>query len=372
MVVTRVPPARAAGAGSEQEIRFCRGASGVRIAYATHGGGPPLVIVSCWLSHLRYDWQSPVWRHFLNDLGALATVVRYDERGFGLSDWTIDDFSLEARLGDLEGVVEAVGLDRFAVLGMSGGSTVAMAYAARHPERVTRLVLYGTACGMPVTFDADALAEEETYRGLIRVGWAREDPVFRRVFTSRFIPDATEEQMRWFVGLQRMSTSPENAVASRVARQEVDIAHELPRIVAPTLILQAVGDHMTTFDNAPFVAALIPSSRLVPLESDNHILLADEPAWTQFRAEVRSFLGPAEVSTPAALPELSSREIEVLELVAEGLSNEEVAARLYLSVRTVERHLSNIYAKLRVSGKAARAAAAARFSRSRESPPVRR
>ena len=135
MVVTRVPPARAGGAGPDQEIRFCRGASGVRIAYAVHGSGPPLVIVSCWLSHLRYDWQSPVWRHFLDDLGALATVVRYDERGFGLSDWTIDDFSLDARLGDLEGVVEAVGLDRFAVLGMSGGSTVAMAYAARHPER---------------------------------------------------------------------------------------------------------------------------------------------------------------------------------------------------------------------------------------------
>jgi len=362
MVVTRVPPARAGGAGPDQEIRFCRGASGVRIAYAVHGSGPPLVIVSCWLSHLRYDWQSPVWRHFLDDLGTLATVVRYDERGFGLSDWTIDDFSLEARLGDLEGVIEAIGLDRFAVLGMSGGSTVAMAYAARHPERVTRLVLYGTACGMPVSFEDDALVEEETYRGLIRVGWAREDPVFRRVFTSRFIPDATEEQMRWFDGLQRMSTSPENAVASRVARQEVDIADELPRIVAPTLILQAVGDRMTTFDNAPFVAALIPSSRLVPLESDNHILLADEPAWEVFLHELGAFLEPdrhAQGHVPAAIHELSPREIDVLRLAATGRSNDAIAAKLGLSVRTVERHLSNAYGKLGVSGKAARAAAVA-------------
>jgi DNA-binding CsgD family transcriptional regulator len=215
---------------------------------------------------------------------------------------------------------------------------------------------------MPVAFEDDALVEEETYRGLIRVGWAREDPVFRRVFTSRFIPDATEEQMRWFDGLQRMSTSPENAVASRVARQEVDIADELPRIVAPTLILQAVGDQMTTFDNAPFVAALIPSSRLVPLESDNHILLADEPAWEVFLREVGAFLEPdrhAQGHAPAAIHELSRREIDVLRLAATGRSNEAIAAELGLSVRTVERHLSNAYSKLGVSGKAARAAAVA-------------
>src|SRR5436190_17162113 len=179
-MVVHPSPARPVAAAFEQEIRFCRGQDGLRLAYAIHGSGPPLVVVSCWLSHLQYDWQSPVWRHFLDELGAIATVIRYDERGFGLSDWEVQDFSLAARQADLETVVESVGLERFALLGMSGGSAVAMAYAIAHPERVTRLVLYGTVCGEPVVQEGDRLAEEETYRSMIRVGWAKDDPVFRR------------------------------------------------------------------------------------------------------------------------------------------------------------------------------------------------
>ena len=223
----------------DQEIKFCRAQDGVRLAYAIHGSGPPLVVASCWLSHLQYDWQSPVWRHFLDQLGALATVVRYDERGFGMSDWTVDDFSLEARLADLEAILAAAGLERFALLGMSGGSAVAMAYAIAHPERVTRLILHGTVCGEPVTLSPEALVRGGDLPDMIRVGWAKEDADFRRVFTTQFIPDATEQQMRWFDDLQRMSTSPANAVASRIARQQVDIEDDLPRITRPTLVLQA-------------------------------------------------------------------------------------------------------------------------------------
>ena len=239
----------------EQQIRFCRSFDGVRIAYATHGAGPPLIVVSCWLSHLQYDWQSPVWRHFLDDLGRFATVIRYDERGFGLSDWNVHDFSLDTRLADLEAVIASTGLSRFAVLGMSGGSAVALAYAARHPQRVSRLILYGTVCGEPPSFEGEALTEEQTYRNMIRIGWAREDPEFRRVFTRKFIPGATEEQMRWFDELQRMSTSPENAVASRLGRQAVNIVDEIPNIAAPTLILQATGDRSTAFDNSRSASA---------------------------------------------------------------------------------------------------------------------
>ena len=295
---------------------------------------PPLVVASCWLSHLQYDWQSPVWRHFLDQLGSLATVVRYDERGFGLSDWTVDDFSLAARLADLEAVVAASGLERFALLGMSGGSAVAMAYAIAHPERVSRLILYGTVCGEPVAFSPDELAEEETYRSMIRVGWAKEDPAFRRVFTMRFIPDATEEQMRWFDDLQRMSTSAANAVASRIARQQVDIEDDLPKISAPTIVLQAIGDRSTTFDNAVNVSSLIPSARLVPLQSRNHILLADEPAWGVFIDEVEAFLEPERQAptTSRALDRsteaLSRRELEVLRLAADGRTNERDRRRL--------------------------------------------
>jgi pimeloyl-ACP methyl ester carboxylesterase/DNA-binding CsgD family transcriptional regulator len=353
--------------GHDQQVRFCRGKDGVRLAYAIHGSGPPLVIVSCWLSHLQHDWQSPVWRHFLEDLGAFATVVRYDERGFGMSDWDVTDFSLEARLEDLEAIIDATGLERFALLGMSGGSAVALAYAIAHPEPITRLVLYGTVCGEPVVKEGDALAEEETFRSMIRVGWAKEDPVFRRVFTTIFIPDATEEQMSWFDDIQRMCTSPENAVASRIGRQAVDIAADLPRITAPTLVLQATGDRANSFDNAVTVSGAISGARLVALDSRNHILLADEPAWAIFRDEVEAFLASDRAMTPRGdepgLDILSPRELEVLGAAADGLSNDAIAERLGLSVRTVERHLSNVYGKLRLEGPAARTAAAARFLR---------
>ena len=360
---------RSASSPPNHEIRFCRAADGTRLAYAVHGSGPPLVVASCWLSHLQHDWQSPVWRHFLDDLGAIATVVRYDERGFGMSDWDVDDFSIEARVRDLAAVIEATGLERFALLGMSGGSAVALAYAAANPDRVTRLVLYGTVCGIPVELEGDARDVEDTFRQMIRVGWAKDDPTFRRVFTSRFIPDATEEQLAWFDDLQRMSTSPENAVASRIARQAVYLITEIPTIRAPTLALQALGDRSTTFDNAVTVASQIPGARLVPLESRNHILLADEPAWNVFIDEVTAFLEPDRRLAHGAggqdtpVDSLSSRELDVIRLAADGRSNDEIAAALTLSVRTVERHLSNVYGKLGLTGRAARAGAVAEFLR---------
>jgi pimeloyl-ACP methyl ester carboxylesterase/DNA-binding CsgD family transcriptional regulator len=356
-----------------QEIRFARSADGTRIAYAAHGAGPPLVVVSCWLSHLQHDWESPVWRHFLEELGSLTRLVRYDERGFGMSDRDVTDFSLAARLADLEAIVDALGFERVALLGMSDGSSIAMLYAARHPERVTRLVLYGTVCGERVMFEGERLLEEQTYQGLIRIGWAGADPRFRRVFTQGFIPDATEEQMRWFDELQRQSTSMENYLAARAARYREDITDELPRIGAPTLILHAVGDQMKTFDNATEVASLIRDSRLVPLDSRNHILLAGEPAWHEFVAEVRAFMEPDRLAWTASarrtrearpLEVLSGREVEVLRLAADGLANDDIATTLGLSARTVERHLSNAYAKLGVAGKSARAAAVAEVLRS--------
>jgi pimeloyl-ACP methyl ester carboxylesterase/DNA-binding CsgD family transcriptional regulator len=367
MGVTTVHPQRRTEPDRDQEVRFCRGRDGTRLAWAVHGSGPPLIVGSCWLSHLQHDWRSPVWRHFLEELGAFATLIRYDERGFGMSDWNVTDFSLEARCADLESIVEATGYERFALLGMSAGSAVAMAYAARHPERVTRLILYGTVSGRPVTLDGDEQAVEETFRSMIRVGWAKEDPLFRRVFTRIFIPAATEEQMQWFDALQRMSTSPENAVASRLGRQAVDIAHEVPKISAPTLILQAIRDKATTFDNAVEVAGMIPGARLVELESANHILLADEPAWATAVAEMRAFLEPdrwdAEGRSTAPVEQLSPRELDVLRGAARGLGNDAIAAELGLSPRTVERHLSNAYGKLGVTGRSARAAAVAEVFR---------
>ena len=359
-------PTDLAGDAPPQAIRFCRGADGVRLAWASHGSGPPLIVVSCWLSHLQHDWQSPVWRHFLDDLGSLTTLVRYDERGFGLSDWNVDDFSLEARLRDLEAIVAATGYERFSLLGMSGGSPVALAYAAAHPDRVDRLIMYGgSAVG---SYDSTPSDAELAFRAMIRAGWAQEDSEFRRFFTNRFIPGATEEQLGWFDELQRMSTSTENAVVSRIARWGVNVLERLPRITAPTLVLHAVGDLAGSLSEARNLATLIPNARLVLLESNNHILLADEPAWQVFMDEVAAFMGGASSASAASsgagnLEALTVREREVLHLAADGRTNAEIAEALVLSIRTVERHLSNAYVKLGISGKAARTAAVASLLR---------
>jgi pimeloyl-ACP methyl ester carboxylesterase/DNA-binding CsgD family transcriptional regulator len=334
------------------------------LAYAIHGRGAPLVRAATWLTHLEYDWESPVWRHWLEQLGERFTVVRYDERGCGLSDRDLGDVSLERWLADLETVVEAAGLERFALLGISQGGAVAVAYAARHPERVSHLVLYGAyARGRKRRGDEAAARQADLLRSIIEVGWEQPTPVFRHVFTALFLPRGSAEQMEWFDELQRNTTTAKVAARLRLAREEVDVTALLPRVRTPTLVIHARDDGMVPFEEGRLLASEIPNARFVPLEGCNHILLEDEPAWGAFLSAIDDFLGSAAEPSKGDLDELSVREREVLELVARGFSNEQIADRLYLSVRTVERHLSNIYAKLRVSGKAARAAAAARFSR---------
>jgi pimeloyl-ACP methyl ester carboxylesterase/DNA-binding CsgD family transcriptional regulator len=349
-----------------QEVRFCAAPDGARIAYAVHGSGPPLVRTATWLTHLDFDWESPVWRHWLTGLGEQHTVLRYDERGCGLSDRDVEDLSLEARVGDLEAVVEAAGFERFALLGMSQSGPVAVAYAARHPERVSHLVLFATYARGRLMRDPSPSAREQAQLmiSLIRMGWGQGEPAFRRLFTTLFIPDASAEQMEWFDELQRVTTEPETAVRIRHARNHDDVTQPAARVASPTLVLHARDDALAPFSEGRLLATLIPGARFVALESRNHILLADDPAWEAFRTELRHFLAPQQPPR-AELGELSARERDVLALVAQGLSNEAIAARLCLSVRTVERHLSNVYAKLRVSGKAARTAAAVRYSQGR-------
>jgi pimeloyl-ACP methyl ester carboxylesterase/DNA-binding CsgD family transcriptional regulator len=353
---------------ARDQVRFCRSADGVRIAYATHGNGPPLVVNPCWLSHLQHDWQSPVWRHFLVELGEIASMTRYDERGFGLSDWDVKDFSFEARIADLEAVVDAAGLDRFALLGMAQGGPVAIAYAHRHPRKVGRLILYGTwAAGVRA---AEGRALEETFAQMIRVGWTRPDALFRRFFTNLMIPGATEEQMRWIDELQLAATTPDLLIAARAERVKVDVTDLLAELTVPTLVLHARRERITHLDEARLLASAIPDARLVTLDSDNHIVLADEPAWDVFIAEVADFLAPEGVAGDGAVASnaepLTERELAVLRLAAQGLDNAAIAERLTLSVRTVERHLSNVYLKLGVSGKVARAAAVAHLYRARQ------
>jgi pimeloyl-ACP methyl ester carboxylesterase/DNA-binding CsgD family transcriptional regulator len=348
------------------ETRFCTSPDGVGLAYAIDGEGPPLVKASNWMTHLDYERQSPVWRHWVRELSRGHTLVRFDERGCGLSDRQFAGApSLDSFVGDLAAVVDAVGLERFALLGLSGGGATAIEYAARNPGRVSQLVLYGTwARGRD--FRTDAEAEQARLLGeLIRVGWGGTVPAFRQLFSSIYIPSAAEEQKRWYDELQHASSSGEMAARLWQSRSRTDVTDTARRVPQPALVLHARHDRAVPYEEGRRLASLLPDARFVTLETDNHILQEGEPAWSTFLSEVRAFLGDDDRArtAPADLAELSVREREVLALVAAGMSNEEIGARLFLSTRTVERHLSNVYAKLRLSGKSARAAAAARFSR---------
>ncbi len=349
----------------EQQIRFCRATDGVRLAYATFGRGPAIVKVANWVTHVEFDWRSPLWRHWWAELGRDHRVLRYDERGCGLSDRDPGELTLDAFVGDLETVVDAAGLDRFALLGISQGGPVGISYAVRHPERVSHLVLCGGyARGRRVRdVSPDAQAELDLLESIVRVGWGQDDPVFRHVFTTRFVPEANAEQMDWFDELMRISTAPEMAGRLRAVTAYADVTGLLGQVSVPTLVAHARGDRMVPFNEGRLVATRIPGARFLPLESHNHVLLETEPAWLEFITELCSFLGVSPAPPVAARSKLSAREMEVLRLVAAGLPNDRIAARLHLSPRTVERHLSSTYAKLGVTGKSARAAAAAFFTR---------
>jgi pimeloyl-ACP methyl ester carboxylesterase/DNA-binding CsgD family transcriptional regulator len=347
-----------------QKIGYCVAPDAVKLAYAVHGSGPPIVRVASWMTHLEFDWESPVWRHWLDALGDGHTLVRYDERGCGLSDREVDDLSLDAWVADLETVVEAAGVSRFALLGVSTGVAVAVAYAARHPERVTHLVLYGGYARGRLLRGAGERRLQEALVAAISAGWANPDPTFRHVFSMLFLPGGSAEQMAWYDDVQRHSTSATTAVRLYRARGSLNVVELASQVSARTLVAHPRDDRVVPLAEAQLLADLLPDARLVVLESANHILLSDEPAWPSFLAELRAFLGTEQAATRPAVgsPDLSARELEVLELVAAGLTNEAIAGRLTLSVRTVERHLTNTYVKLGVSGKAGRAAAAARFS----------
>ena len=340
-----------------QQIRFCTSRDGTRIAFAICGDGPPLLLAQHWIHHLDHDWHSPIWRPWLALLSRRHTVIRYDWRGCGLSDRVGLEFSVDKHLDDLAAVAEMANVSRFALFGMAQGARIAMAYAARHPERVSRLVLYQPSTsgrGAPGRCPEEA-EEERTRIKVMELGWRNHPSAYVRFFTSMYMPDATSEQVRAYNDLLRLTTSPEIAIAIYRAFHMTDVRTFVSKVHCPTLVLHSRDNAIVPFDEGRAVAALIPGARFVPLDSSNHVLLDTEPAWPHLVEAVEHFLlaPPAPpIAVPPALDDLTPRENEVLELVARGLDNTTIGQRLRISERTARNHVSTILSKLGVHSRA--------------------
>lgn len=280
-----------AGPLPHQEVQFCRSSDGVRLAWSRVGAGPPVVKTGNWLNHIEYDWESPVWSHVLRWLAQDRQLVRYDARGNGLSDWDVPEVSFDAFVRDLETVVDAAGLDRFVLFGASQGCAFSIAYAVKHPDRVSRLILYGGfARGRRLRGSAIDEAQAEAMLTLMRTGWGQDNPAFRQVFTSLFVPGGTSEQMDWFNELQRKTTSPENAVRLRLVSDYMNVVDLLPQVRTPTLVLHCRDDAVQPFEEGRFLATGIPGAQFVGLEGRNHLILERDPGWPRFMQQVERFL----------------------------------------------------------------------------------
>jgi pimeloyl-ACP methyl ester carboxylesterase/DNA-binding CsgD family transcriptional regulator len=324
----------------------------VRLAWAESGRGPALVKAANWLTHLELEWESPVWRHWIRFFSNHFRFVRHDERGCGMTDWNVSDLSFERWVEDLEAVVAAAApQEPFALLGMSQGAATCVAYAVRHPERVSHLVLYGAyARGALRRGDPDKERLYQAMIDLVRLRWGDDNPAFRQVFTSRFIPGGTDEQIGWFNDLCRKTTSPENAARLLETRATIDVMSLLGKVRTPTLVLHSRDDDVIQISEGRILAAGISGAQFIELDSKNHVLLENEPAWERFCDEVLEFTGlkGSTRGEDPAFASLSPREREVLALITEGLGNAQIAERLSISEKTVRNHVSNLFDKLGV------------------------
>jgi pimeloyl-ACP methyl ester carboxylesterase/DNA-binding CsgD family transcriptional regulator len=337
-----------------QRVRYVTASDGTRLAWADAGAGRPLVKAANWLTHLEYEWESPVWRHWIRFFSSHFRFIRYDERGCGMSDWRDSSLSLAQWTADLELIIDSARLDGpVTLLGISQGAAACIQYAIHHPERVAQMVLYGGyAHGASRRGHA---SDEKAYRAMIelaRVAWASGNPTFRQVFTSRFIPGGTPEQLQWFNDLCVKSTTGEIAAALFESRAVLDVAELLPKVRTPTLVLHARKDEVVPISEGRLLASAIPGAEFVELDSRNHILLEHEPAWHRFCEAVLSFLAPAANLEASALAALSARELQVLTLISEGLSNARIAEHLKIGEKTVRNHASNLFDKIGVRSRA--------------------
>jgi pimeloyl-ACP methyl ester carboxylesterase/DNA-binding CsgD family transcriptional regulator len=333
-----------------QRIRYVRTTDGVQLAWAEAGAGPVIIKAANWLTHLEYEWESAVWRHWLRFFTENFRYIRYDERGCGMTDRNVGDLSIDRWVADIEDIVAAADLrEPFSLLGISQGAAICAAYAVKHPERVSKLVLYGGYARGPFRRgDPDRASFYKAMIDMVRLEWGSDNPTFRQVFTSRFIPEATDEQIGWYNDLCRKTLTPEIAAILLESRAGVDVTALLGEVRAPTLVMHATGDAVVPIAEGRILAAGIPGAQFIELDSKNHILLENEPAWERFCAEVLRFTELKGVGEDSAFAALSSREREVLSLMTEGLGNAQIADRLSISEKTVRNHVSNVFDKLGV------------------------
>jgi pimeloyl-ACP methyl ester carboxylesterase/DNA-binding CsgD family transcriptional regulator len=339
----------------DQTIRFCTSADGVTLAYAVSGEGSPLVMSASWLTHLEHQWRSLAWQPWLEAFSREHSVLRYDSRGCGLSDREVAEVTFETWVQDFERVIDAAGFERFALLGTCQGGPIAMEYAARHPERVSRLVLYGTyARGRLVRTNLPSEIEKgRLLLDLTQLGWGQENHAFLQVWASQFQPGGTLAHLRSWSEQQRAATSAESAVKLLRTCWNVDVTQTARRIGCPVLVIHSERDAVVPIEEGRMLAGLIPDSRFVQLDSENHMPLADEPAWPRLLEEVRRFLGEKVSARGTSMPvlplgELTPREHNVLECIARGLDNGEIAASLGLSEKTVRNHITRVFDKIGV------------------------
>jgi pimeloyl-ACP methyl ester carboxylesterase/DNA-binding CsgD family transcriptional regulator len=333
-----------------QEVRFTNSADGTRLAWAAHGKGYPLVRAAHWLTNIDLDWQTPMWRPWFDAVGARCRFHRYDSRGCGLSDRNATDASLDVLVADLEAVVDAARLERFALLGTSQGGAISITYAARHPERVSHLILLGAFARGPLQRNPtpEELEAFQAELKLIEVGWGLDNPVYRRLFTNRLFPNATPEQEQSFNDLQRMSCSAQQAAHIVSSFSAIDASPHLSQVSCPTLVLHTRGDMCAPFDEGVYLASKIPGARLVPLETTSHVPTAGEPSFARVIEEIEFFLE----QKPSAFPQLTRRERQILEHIARGLDNAQIAAHLDLSEKTVRNHITAVFEKIGVENRA--------------------
>ena len=337
-----------------QHVHYVNASDGTRLAWAESGTGPLVVKAANWLTHLEYEWESPVWRHWIQFFSAHSRFVRYDERGGGMSEWQGGPFSLDQWFADLGSVIDAARPQApVTLLGISQGAVTCIRYALGHPERVDRRILYGGyARGWRRRDSPAAQREYEAMMDLMRVAWGKDNPTFRQVFTSRFIPGGSLEQLQWFNDLCLKTTSGDIAATLQEARSVLDLSGELGGLTTPTLVLHARDDAVCPIAEGRLLASGSPGAEFVELDSRNHILLEHEPAWQRFCDAVLAFLQPGQLNGDSVFAALSARERQVLALMADGLSNADIAERLQISEKTVRNHASNLFDKLGVWSRA--------------------